>query len=77
MFVDRSGGGLTKTEEAKCPYQDHFFLVLCENLATSTMVRNGARTKELINLLCSKGGEEKEQQPPLGTEERVTRLTTP
>jgi hypothetical protein len=43
---------LTKPEEAKCPYQDHFFLVLCENLATSTMVGNGARTKELINLFA-------------------------
>ena len=37
------------------------------------MVGNGAGTKDFDQPLCSKGGE----APPTGTEERVTRLTTP
>lgn len=36
--------GHTEPEEAKGPYQDHFLLVLCENLATSAVVGDDART---------------------------------
>jgi hypothetical protein len=36
---------LTEPEEAESPYQYHLFLFLCENLAASSMVRNGAGKK--------------------------------
>jgi len=52
-----TSGRLTEPEEAEGPYQYHLFLFLCENLAASTMVRNGAGEKRgCINLPhCSKG----------------------
>jgi hypothetical protein len=34
---------LTEPEEAEGAYQDHFFLVLCENLATSAMMGDDTR----------------------------------
>ena len=35
----------TEPEEAEGPYQDHFFLILCENLAASAMVLDGTGNK--------------------------------
>ena len=34
--------GLTKPKETKCAYQDHFFLILCENLPIPAMVGDDA-----------------------------------
>jgi hypothetical protein len=36
---------LTEPEEAESAYQDHFFLILCENLATSAMMGNDTTRK--------------------------------
>jgi hypothetical protein len=34
--------GLTEPKETKSAYQDHFFLILCENLPVPVMVRDDA-----------------------------------
>jgi hypothetical protein len=81
MSISISSGALTKPEKTKGPYQDHFFLILCENLAISTVVGDGTRKKVPIGLLCSRRWRKKWRTQKrlllLGTEERVTRLTTP
>ncbi len=38
--------GLTKPEEAESAYQDHFLLILCENLATPAMMGDDTKIKD-------------------------------
>ena len=59
--------GLTEPEEAEGPYQDHFFLVLCEKLAISAMMGDDTTRKGLRNqfTVAPRGG----KNP--GPEERV------
>jgi hypothetical protein len=54
--------GLTKPEETEGSYQDHLFLILCENLATSAMMGDGTREdNESVCSFAPRGEGEKTQ----------------
>ncbi len=38
--------GLTEPEETECAYQDHFLLILCEDLATPAMMGDDTRSRD-------------------------------
>jgi hypothetical protein len=40
--------GLTEPKETKSAYQDHFFLILCENLPVTAMVSDDAMIAKRI-----------------------------
>jgi hypothetical protein len=74
--------GLTEPEETERSYQDHFLLILCENLATPAMMGYDTRMKDGKGISVTfpsstpRGG--KEATPRQGPEEHHdSRLTTP